>query len=30
MSALDVIGGVVALGLLIYLGVALLRPETFE
>ena len=30
MSALHVIGAVVAFGLLVYLGIALLRPETFE
>jgi K+-transporting ATPase KdpF subunit len=30
VSALHVIGALVALGLLVYLGVALLRPELFE
>jgi K+-transporting ATPase KdpF subunit len=30
MSTLQVIGAIVAFGLLIYLCVALLRPETFE
>lgn len=29
MSALDIVAGVVALALLIYLVVALLRPEVF-
>jgi K+-transporting ATPase KdpF subunit len=28
--ALYVIGGIVALGLLVYLGVALLKPEVFS
>jgi K+-transporting ATPase KdpF subunit len=30
VNALHVVGAVVALALLVYLGVALLRPETFE
>ena len=30
MSALHLVGAVVAFGLFVYLGVALLRPETFE
>jgi K+-transporting ATPase KdpF subunit len=30
MSALHAVGAVIALGLLVYLAVALLRPETFE
>jgi K+-transporting ATPase KdpF subunit len=30
VSALEIIGAVVALGLLVYLGVALLKPEIFE
>jgi K+-transporting ATPase KdpF subunit len=30
VNALHVVGALVALGLLIYLGVALLRPELFE
>jgi len=30
MSSLDVVGLVLALGLLVYLVVALLYPETFE
>ena len=30
MSALHVVGALIACGLLVYLGVALLRPETFE
>lgn len=30
MTAIHVVGALVALGLLIYLGIALLRPETFE
>jgi K+-transporting ATPase KdpF subunit len=30
MSPLHWIGAVVALGLLVYLGIALLRPELFE
>ncbi len=30
MSALYVIGGIVALGLLVYLAVALLKPEIFS
>jgi len=29
MAILQLIGGVVALGLLVYLGVALLKPELF-
>jgi K+-transporting ATPase KdpF subunit len=30
MNWLDLIGGLVVLGLCIYLGVALFRPEVFE
>ena len=30
MTALHWIGAIVALGLLVYLGVALLKPELFE
>jgi K+-transporting ATPase KdpF subunit len=30
MSTLHIISGVIALALLVYLVVALLRPETFE
>jgi len=30
VTALHVVGAVVALALLVYLAVALLRPETFE
>jgi K+-transporting ATPase KdpF subunit len=30
MSLLYVVGGIVALGLLVYLGVALLKPEIFS
>ena len=30
MSALHWVGAIVALGLLVYLGLALLKPELFE
>jgi K+-transporting ATPase KdpF subunit len=30
VSLLHVVAAVLALGLLVYLGIALLRPETFE
>jgi K+-transporting ATPase KdpF subunit len=30
VSVLHVVGAVVALALFVYLGIALLRPETFE
>jgi K+-transporting ATPase KdpF subunit len=30
MPVLDVVGGIVAVGLLIYLAVALLKPEIFS
>jgi K+-transporting ATPase KdpF subunit len=29
MTPLSLIGGIIALGLLVYLGVALLKPEQF-